>query len=139
MAASRATRRQRSTTAAARSPVHRTTDRAATRGTIRSTPSSVSFCTAHSGRSPFTGENATVTRGVGAGSTTTSPSTSNEAPPTHRHATHRPAPSDAVTASPTRSRSTRSRWWRSPVSNSGADRSGTKTCATAPATAAAPT
>ncbi len=45
-----------------RSPSQRTTDRAVREGTMRSTPSSVSFWTTHSGRSPLTGAKATVTR-----------------------------------------------------------------------------
>ena len=46
---------------------HRTTDRSATKGTMRSTPSSVSFCTTSSGRSPFTSAKATVERRLGCG------------------------------------------------------------------------
>ena len=38
-------------------------ERSATNGTMRSTPSSVSFCTASSGRSPLTSANATVIGG----------------------------------------------------------------------------
>ena len=49
---------------AARSSSQRTTERAARNGTIRSTPSSVSFWTTSSGRSPFTSANATVIAGA---------------------------------------------------------------------------
>ena len=47
--------------------------RSATNGTMRSTPSSVSFWTVSSGRSPLTRANATVIGGAGRGSATTSP------------------------------------------------------------------
>ena len=54
----------------------RTTARAERSTAIRSTPASVSFCTTHSGRSPFTGTNPTVTGGVKRGTTVTGPSAS---------------------------------------------------------------
>ena len=57
-AASRATRRRRSTARSPRSPSQRTTERADRTGTIRSTPSSVSFWVTHSGRSPLVGTKA---------------------------------------------------------------------------------
>ena len=46
-------------------PSQRTTERSAVSGTIRSTPSSVSFWTTHSGRSPLAGAKATVIAGDG--------------------------------------------------------------------------
>ena len=117
-AASRATRRSRSTARSARSPSHRTTERAVRSGTIRSTPSSVSFWTTHSGRSPLTGAKATVSSGRGRGRlTVTGPSGTERAPRRSARrasaarrrappgtATHRPAPSAATTASPARRR-----------------------------------
>ncbi len=45
---------------------------------MMSTPSSVSFCTTHSGRSPFTGVKPTVDGAVGTGSSMISPSTVRE-------------------------------------------------------------
>ena len=42
---------------------HTTTERSATNGTIVSAPTSVSFCTTHSGRSPLTGAKSTVIAG----------------------------------------------------------------------------
>ncbi len=73
-AASRATRRSRSTVACPRAPLQRTTLRSLTSGTMRSMPSSVSFWTTHSGRSPLIGAKATVRAGVAAGSDCTVPS-----------------------------------------------------------------
>ena len=46
---------------------HTTTERSATSGTIVSAPTSVSFCTTHSGRSPLTGAKTTVIAGSAAG------------------------------------------------------------------------
>ena len=49
-----------------RAPLQRTTLRSLSSGTMRSMPSSVSFWTTHSGRSPLTGAKATVSAGSGA-------------------------------------------------------------------------
>ena len=74
-------------------------------GSMRSMPSSVSFCTVSSGRSPLTRANATVIGGAGRGSATTSPAASRSGPAPSRAARQRPAPSPTVTGSPGRSRS----------------------------------
>ena len=73
-----------------------------------SMPISVSFCTAHSLRSPFTGVNATAQRTLGGALATTSPATSS-APSRHTQARHCPRPLLAVTDSPSRKRNTRPR------------------------------
>ena len=127
-----------------RSPSQRTTERAVRRGTIRSTPSSVSFWTTHSGRSPLVGANATVTSGAGRG-------THDRGPVGHQHAAagrpggtpgggvgRHPARDPATGAvgghhrsRPARRRSTSRRWRRSAGSTTGADGSATKTMAAA--------
>jgi hypothetical protein len=131
MAAWRAMVRHRSTRRSARPGSHRATDRPATNGTIRSTPSSVSFCTTNSGRSPFTSANATVIGGSGRGSPTIGPVISSTGPPVSRQARQRPAPSPAVTSFPGASRSTRPRWCSSPSSREGTSRSATNAWARA--------
>ena len=60
-------RRSRTIALAAFASSHRTTDRSARNGTIRSMPSSVSFCTMSSGLSPFTSAKPTVSAGAGRG------------------------------------------------------------------------
>ena len=125
-AASRATRRSRSTAPWPRVPLQRTTLRSLTRGTTRSMPNSVSFWTTHSGRSPFVGANATVSAGEGAASNCTLPSPPGPTPspsaasagapaapppppPVQRVRAQCPAPSLTMTSSPARRRSTRPR------------------------------
>ena len=73
--------------AAARGPARRArsasapTERSAASGTIRSTPSSVSFWTTHSGRSPLTGAKATTRAAAGAGRPPHGPSSSSSPVP----------------------------------------------------------
>ena len=79
---------------------------------MRSTPSSVSFCTTHSGRSPLVGAKATVTVGSTRGWRTTGPSGTRRAdgsicrhrrpsvPGATRHGHHEPEPSPATTGLP---------------------------------------
>ena len=93
---------------------------------MRSTPSSVSFWTTHSGRSPLIGTNATVTGGSGAGSWRTGPvhleGSRPRCPTTLRHrspAGHQPPVRGRHTGSPGRRRSTSIRWWASPASRTG--------------------
>ena len=109
---------------------------------MRSIPSSVSFCTTHSGRSPLTGANATVNAGTAAASDCTAPSPPTpgapetgvtSGPPCQVTRAQRPRPSVAMTSSPNRSRSTRPRWWTSSSLRSGSAGSSTKTCAAAAA------
>ena len=97
-AASRATRRNFSTVACPRAPVQRTTLRSLRSGTMRSMPSSVSFWTTHSGRSPLTGAKATVRGGSARASDCTLPSPPTPLPAAERlegaglrHAAARPA------------------------------------------------
>ena len=105
---------------------------------MRSTPSSVSFCTTSSGRSPLASGEGDAIGGAGAGSLLDGAvgrrAAGRSAPPASG-----PAPSDTVTTSPGRRRSTRSRWWRSARRSTGASRSATKTCAAAPTCRAEPT
>ena len=75
-AASRAIRRQRSAAAPARAGSGRLTERSARTGTMRSTPSSVSFWTTSSGLSPLVRAKATARRGDRAGSCSRSPAAS---------------------------------------------------------------
>ena len=82
IAASTATRRRRARFRAALAASHCTIERAAVNGRIRSTPSSVSFCTIHSGFSDFTRAKPTPIDGDGAGSTSMSPSGVNPPPAT---------------------------------------------------------
>ena len=70
MAASRATFTSRAWAAPALAASQRTTERAASNGAMRSTPSSVSFWTTSSGLAPFTSANATPTAGDGRSATT---------------------------------------------------------------------
>ncbi len=110
--------------------VHRTTERrVGARSTMSSMPISVSFCTDHSLRSPFTGTNATPTRCNGAASVTTSPS-ARSPPSAHAHERQLPRPSLAVTRSPSRTRNTRERWCWSVSVSEGESRWSTNTCAT---------
>src|SRR5690606_17237894 len=131
IAALRATSARRAVWRRALAASQRTTLRSAANGTIRSTPSSVSFWTVNSGRSPLTRANATVRAGTGRGSATTSPTGSTSGPAVSRAGRQRPHPSPTVTALPAGRRSTRARWWWSPSDRRGAARSGTKACARA--------
>ena len=97
-------------------------------GTMRSTPSSVSFCTVSSGLSPLVSAKPIVMTGAGAATRSTSPS-ARSAPPVTTHSRQAPAPSDAVRRSPSRRRSTRNRWWASASLRTGAAMSSTKTWA----------
>src|SRR5581483_905640 len=101
-AASRAIRRQRSAAVAARASSGRATDRSATTGTMRSTPSSVSFWTTSSGLSPLVRAKATARRGASSGSRSGGPTASRwtAAPPTgavrHGHGLTGPQAQDAA-------------------------------------------
>ena len=86
---------------------------------MRSTPSSVSFCTTHSGRSPLTGAKATVMSGADPGlalfrtvDLEGERAAGGRATPgtgCSRHGIHDPAPSEATTGSPVRRRRTSTR------------------------------
>ena len=110
----------------ARSPSQRTTERAAANGTMRSTPSSVSFCTTSSGRAPLTRANPTVSAGAAhaAGPTParSAPSAAPNRARRHRPRRRTPSPRPRPAAA-----ATRSRWWRSAGSSSGRSRSSTNT------------
>ena len=112
------------------SPPHLTTERAVVIRTTLSTPTSVSFWTAHSGRSPLTMDKAMVSVGVAAATREISSIGCSVGEPAHEQSRTPPLPSDAVTGSPAWSRRTRERWWKSPELRTGGSRSSTNTCAT---------
>ena len=95
-----------------RSGFHRTTERSACSSERRSTPSSVTFCTSQSSRSPFGMATASVKVSVRGGSVLISPAASrlSDEPSTHTVARiQRPPPSVTLTRSPSRRRNTRRR------------------------------
>ena len=99
-----ATRVSLASWAAALSAFHLTTDLSADNSRIRSTPSSVSFCTTSSGRPDLMRAKPTDTSRDGGGTSTTSPHGSSPAP--KRAARQRPAVSHTVRGSPSRRRRT---------------------------------
>ena len=104
---------------------------------MRSMPSSVSFWTTHSGRSPLTGAKATVRAGSARASNWTAvvvpTSGSRVRSPCHLVRAQWPWPSAAMTSSPARNRSTRAKWWASASEGTGCAGSSTNTWAAAAA------
>ena len=95
-----------------RSGFHRTTERSACRSARRSTPSSVTFCTSQSSRSPFGIATANVNgsaRGRLGDDLARGLQGQPRAVQTNRRGSHRPPPSVTLTRSPSRSRNTRRR------------------------------
>ena len=129
MAASRATRPRRSAWRRARSASHRTTERAAANGTIRSTPELGQLL--HDQLGPLALHQGEADRERRGRRRHRRSDLADRLDRRRRSGTRRQraAPVGARSARrPARSRSTRSRWWRSSSSSTGASRSATKTC-----------